>query len=162
MIRRLAIFFLCIAIGFVIFLNMTLYLGLGGERTDAQIPDRHVSDNLLSESSQMAKGIDDQILFVQDKLAHQPVSYRRPQLVPRDPFGIVTKKEEEVVFTYKLSGIVGAENGFVAVLSDGKQTVFVKEGQPIGQTPFVLKKLSPYSAEISGPKEIRLTLGGVN
>ncbi len=162
MIRRLIIFLLCIAAVILVFVNVSLYLGLGGESTDALVPDLPLSTALSDESGQMARGLDDQLSFVRDKLSREPVPYRRPQIASRDPFGIVTKTEkEEIVFNYKLFGIVGdAENGFVAVLSDGKQTVFVKEGQTIGQTPFVLKKLDPYSAEISGPKEIRLGLGG--
>lgn len=162
MIRRLAILFLILAVGFALFLNITLYLGLGGESTSAVSELRRVPADLLAESVRMARNADEQISFVKGKLSNAPALPHRPQLSARDPFGIVTKTEkEEVPFTFKLSGIVGdEENGFIAVMSDGKQTVFVKEGDAIGQSPFILKKISPSSAEISGPKNIRLTLGG--
>lgn len=158
---RLLALLLAVAVGALMFINVSLYIDLGVEGTEAVSGSRTVSEDIVNGTPEIISGVEEQARFLRQKEALISTPRKRPEVAVRDPFGIASKIEKkEIVFPYKLVGVAGDEaSGWVGVLSDGSRTVFVKEGDTISEVGFIVRKITPEQMIVAGPKEIRLNLG---
>lgn len=162
MMRRLALLVLGLGAVGLLVLNISVYVQMDSELTEAGGPEKAVSPELLEAAGEMAKGVDEQVGFVKEKETGVPLMTRRVRYETRDPFGIIVRKPEkvEIPFNYKLIGVGGDnQGGWIAVLSDGREMLYAKEGDKIGNSPFEVGKITGDSIEVGGPRKLTLTIG---